>query len=131
MTPRLRAALLEHQIRYKGAVYGGEPSPWLFHHERRNRKAMPGDRIVSKRAALISAVKRAKIPYGRDRGFVTHDLRHRRVTEWLADDRNPAKVQSAIGHKHAATTAWYTHLVKEHLRSLVDDESASAEAATG
>ena len=130
MTPRLRAALAEHAIRYKGAIYDGKESPWVFHHERRNRGAMPGDRIVSLESAFKAAAKRAGIPWGREGGFVTHDLRHRRPTTWIAEGENPHKVQVAMGHAHIETTLWYTYLVKESLRSLVDESEDEKDAAT-
>ena len=53
-------------------------------------------------------------------GFRQHDLRHRRVTTWLADQKSPAHVQEAMGHSDIHTTMGYSHLAKEHLRSLVD-----------
>jgi len=48
--------------------------------------------------------------------FNQHDLRHRRVTTWLAEGKNPVHVKEAMGHADLATTMGYTHLAKEHLR---------------
>ena len=55
-----------------------------------------------------------------------HDLRHRRATTWLADGKNPVHVKEALGHADLRTTMGYTHLVKEHLRSLVNDAKGDA-----
>ncbi len=64
------------------------------------------------------AARRAKLPLDFDR----LDLRHRRVTTWLAEGKNPVHVKEAMGHADLATTMGYTHLAKEHLRSLVEQE---------
>ena len=50
-----------------------------------------------------------------------HDLRHRRVTMWLADEKSAVLVKEAVGHADLRTTMAYTHLAREHLRGLVDD----------
>ena len=60
---------------------------------------------------------RAELP----EGFRQHDLRHRRVTTWLAAEKNPVHVKEAVGHADLATTMMYTHLSKVHLKSLIDD----------
>jgi site-specific recombinase XerD len=49
-----------------------------------------------------------------------HDLRHRRVTKWLAEGRSAALVREARGHADLATTMNYSHLAREHLTGLVD-----------
>ena len=66
-------------------------------------------------AAFKSAARRAKLPLD----FNQHDLRHRRVTTWLAEGKNAVHVKEALGHADLATTMGYTHLAKEHLRCLV------------
>jgi len=50
--------------------------------------------------------------------FHRHDRRHRRVTTWLAAGANPVHVKEGLGHSDLRTTMGYTHLSKEHLRSL-------------
>ncbi len=65
---------------------------------------------------MLSAASRAKLPDG----WVMHDLRHRRVTTWLAEGRSPVLVKEALGHADLRTTMGYTHLAKEHLRALVE-----------
>jgi site-specific recombinase XerD len=64
----------------------------------------------------LSALK-AKTPPG----CRQHDLRHRRITTWLAEEKHAVHVKEAVGHDDLQTTMKYTHLAKEHLRSLVDD----------
>jgi site-specific recombinase XerD len=43
-------------------------------------------------------------------------------TTWLAEGKNPVHVKEAMGHADLATTMGYTHLAKEHLRALVEQE---------
>ena len=69
-------------------------------------------------AAFKSAARRAKLPLD----FNQHDLRHRRVTTWLAEGKNLVHVKEAMGHADLATTMGDTHMAKEHLRSLVEQE---------
>lgn len=121
MTPRFREALAEHVRTYREVEYDGKRSEWVFHHVVTRRHHCAGDRIKSLRAAFNNAVARARLP----KEFVQHDLRHRRVTTWIAAGRDIAKVQSAVGHADIRTTLRYTHLVKEHLLSLVEDSDSS------
>ncbi len=44
------------------------------------------------------------------------------MTTWLAEGKNPVHVKEAMGHADLATTMGYTHLAREHLRSLVEQE---------
>lgn len=67
--------------------------------------------------AFDSAATRAKVP----EGFRRHDLRHRRVTTWLAEGRDVVLVKEAVGYSDLRTAMGYTHLVKEHLRALVEE----------
>ena len=50
-----------------------------------------------------------------------HDLRHRRVTTWLAAGGDAVKVKEAMGHADLRTTMGHTHLIRENLRSLVEN----------
>ena len=79
------------------------------------------------RGAFDSAVARAKLPDG----FRRHDLRHRRVTTWLAAGADVTKVKEAVGHSDLRTTMGYTHLSREHLRSLVDGDTEQAKPKEG
>lgn len=69
----------------------------------------------------FQSVARANLPTG----FRQHDLRHRRVTTWLAQGKSPALVQQAMGHSDVKTTMGYYRFLPEHLRSLVDEVSAA------
>ena len=126
MTPRLRQAMREHFSTYRFAAYDGERSPWVFHH---SQSRVPiynaGDRLKDLRNSFDKAVKRAELP----KGFRRHDLRHRRVMTWLAAGKSAVKVKGAMGHSDLKTTMGYSHLNKEDLRSLVDDESEEAAMA--
>jgi len=122
LTARLRAALQDHAARFRLAVYDGARSPFVFHHTITTRSAIAGQQIRSIRRAFENAAKLAKMPAG----FRRHDLRHRRVTTWLAEGRNVVHVKEAMGHADLSTTMGYTHLVPEHLRSLVEEQPAPA-----
>ena len=83
----------------------------------------------SLRDAVRAAARRAKLP----EAWHLHDLRHRRVTTWIAAGKDIVKVKEAVGHSDLKTTMGYTHLAREHLRELVDEqprsESPTAERA--
>ncbi|MCZ6918294.1 MAG: tyrosine-type recombinase/integrase [Gemmatimonadetes bacterium] len=114
MTPRLAQAMKAHFARYRFVTYGNQPTPWLFHLTCARRSQPAGARIQSFYRSFKAAAKRAKL----SPDFVQHDLRHRRVTTWLAEGQSPVLVKEAVGHANLATTMGYTHLVKEHLRPL-------------
>jgi len=124
ITPRLIQALRDHAARYRMATYAGRRSPWVFHHEFSRRKYTAGERIKAMYGSLKNAAKRASLP----EGFRLHDLRHRRVTTWLAEEKNPVHVKEAVGHSSLATTMKYTHLAREHLKSLVAEADAAPAA---
>lgn len=117
MTPVLRQALVEHRLRYQAARYDGKASPWVFHHLRTQARQHAGERIGSLRYAFHVAAGRAKLP----KELRQHDLRHRRVTEWLRLGKGAALVREAMGHSSIAVTERYLHLVPSHLTALVDD----------
>ena len=127
MTPRLLAALRAHFAAYRFATYGAERSPWIFHHERSRRNATAGARLGSLRHAFGAAAMRAKLPPE----LHQHDLRHRRVTSWLAGGANPVHVKEAVGHADLRTTMDYTHLAREHLKSLVTPPPAEPDHQAG
>lgn len=111
MTPKLTAAMRQHFAAHR---LSGR-SEWVFHHDRTRRKHLQGQRIRSLRTAVRAAAKRAKLPAN----WHMHDLRHRRVTTWLAEGKDVVKVKEAVGHSDLKTTMGYTHLAREHLRDLV------------
>ena len=51
-----------------------------------------------------------------------HDLRHRRVTTCLGEGKSAVLVKEAVGHADLGTTMEYTHLAREHVRGLVEQE---------
>lgn len=118
MTRRLREAMRDHFARFRLVTYHGERSAWVFHHTRDRRHYTAGERVKDFRGAFDSAAKRAKLTDD----FRRHDLRHRRVTTWLAKGKSAALVREAMGHSDLRTTMGYTHLTGDHLQALVDDD---------
>lgn len=125
MTSRLREALRKHQRKYRVRGYGGERSPWVFHHLSPNRWAEPGDRRKTFRDKLGDAMDEAGLP----EEFRPHDLRHRRCTRWLSQGHSPAKVRKAMGHSSLDITLQYEHLVRRDLEGMVEDETRRELAA--
>lgn len=113
MTPRLATALRTHFATYRFAAQ----SPYLFHHSTTKRHHSAGGRIGTLRTAFKSAARRARL----STQFRQHDLRHRRVTTWLAEGRSPVHVQHAMGHSRLETTMAYYQFLPGHLRGLVDE----------
>jgi integrase/recombinase XerD len=126
MTPRLRDAMREHFAKYRLGIYHGQRSAYVFHHTRDRQRSKAGEQIKSLRRAFRAATTRAKVPAVR-----LHDLRHRRVTTWLAEGKSPALVQEAMGHSSIATTLGYKHLAREHLRALVEPTASPVRKAEG
>jgi integrase len=121
MTSPLLAAMREHFAAHRLSGW----SDWVFHHDRTRRKHVRGQRIWSLRTAVRTAANRAKLPAS----WHLHDLRHRRVTTWLAEGKDVVKVKEAVGHSDLKTTMGYTHLAREHLRDLVEDKDTPGSAA--
>ena len=69
-----------------------------------------------------NAAETAKLP----EGWHLHDLRHRRVTTWLAEGKSPVLVKEALGHRDLRTTMGYYRFVLDHLRALVEPNPATA-----
>lgn len=124
MTARLVSAMREH---FRAFRFSHHQSPWVFYHLQRLRHAEAGDRLKTLYRAFNNAADRAQLPAG----FRQHDLRHRRVTTWLAIGKNPVHVKEAMGHSDLRVTMGYTHLAREHLRSLVDEGTAPRQHETG
>lgn len=124
MTKRLREAMRAHMARFRFARYGEPPNPtaWVFHHDRRRRQAKAGARIRGLRRCFSSAVKRAELPID----LHQHDLRHRRVTTWLAEGQPAHIVQKAMGHADLRTTMDYEHLVDADLLQLLEPPRRTA-----
>ena len=127
MTQRLRSALREHFANHRFASYHGERPVWVFHHPVTQGKRQSGKRVGSMRDGFTSASLRAKLPDG----LHQHDLRHRRVTTWLAEGKDVVKVKEAMGHSDLRTTMGYMHLVKENLLSLVESPASVIDIRAG
>jgi integrase len=125
MTLKLRQAMREHFARFRFATYEGQRAPGVFHHTTTRRRARAGERISVLRRAFEGAVNRAKLPSD----LHQHDLRHQRVTTWLAAGGDAVKVKEAMGHADLRTTMGYTHLVRDNLRSLVEPSDQQLRAA--
>jgi integrase len=122
MTPRLRAAARAHLARFSQATYEGKRSPWIFHHLLTQRGAVAGERLNSLYRSFKRAAERAGLPGDLNQ----HDLRHRRVTTWLAQGKSPVLVQKAMGHADLATTMGYSHLLGDDVLALVDEHHQPA-----
>lgn len=123
MTPRLHQAMREHFRRYRFAQYDGKPSPWIFHHLPRYRtgRSKPGELV---RSGFRSRWERLRDDMGLQ-GTPRHDLRHRRVTQWVAEGHPISVVGEAVGHSSPQVTAHYAHLDREHLRQPVEPTGAT------
>lgn len=117
MTRRLRDAFRDHMARFRMATYHGQRTEWVFHHQLDRRHAKAGTRLGGLRRSFASAVERAELPEDLNQ----HDLRHRRVTTWLAEGKAPHLVQKAMGHSDLRTTMAYEHLVADDLLQLVEE----------
>jgi integrase len=111
MTESLHLAMRDHAAAFRLA----NRSPYVFHHTHTTRRAKAGERVKTFRAAIERVCRDANIP----KGWRIHDLRHRRVTTWIAEGRSPALIQEVLGHSTFATTDGYKHLARKHLRALV------------
>jgi integrase len=111
----------DHFARCRFAAYGGRPTSWVFHHERTALRYNAGDRIGSLHSGFRAAADRARLPAG----LHQHDLRHRRVTTWLAEGKPATLVKEAMGHADLRMTMGYTHLTREHLRALVTEDASA------
>ena len=87
----------------------------MFHHVAADRRAEAGDRIANLRRAFQTVAAAAHLPAG----LWPYDLRHTRITRWVAQGHNLALVQKAAGHASMRTTMMYVHLVDDDLSQLV------------
>ena len=107
----LADALRDHGASYR-LVAG---APWVFHHLHRSRRYKAGERIGGLLHSFQNAAERAKLPDD----LRPYDLRHTRITKWVAAGHNLALVQKAAGHSSIRTTMGYVHLVDDDLSALV------------
>lgn len=125
MSARLAEGLREHARRFRFGQYGGEPSPWVFHHTTGHRDTKPGNRVKRFTHTLQEAADRAGIP---DR-WRPYDLRHMRLTRWGETGR-AFLVMELAGHADISTTKRYVSPDNDALHQLVnggaDDEGRDA-----
>ena len=77
-------------------------------------------------SGVKAAARRAKLPPS----FVLHDLRHTRVTSWLAASESAVLVQQALGHSDLKTTmGYYSHVPGGHLATLNKSNALVAQGA--
>ena len=83
---------------------------WLFPGSRPDRPLGVSSIQRACQAAVISAGLRA--------GVTTHTLRHTFATELLEADIDLLTIQGILGHASVSTTAIYTHVRRDRLRSV-------------
>jgi len=110
-------ALREHATLFR---FSAPASPYLFKQLRPDRSTQPGDRL----AGIYMAFKRAAKPLGLA-NLRPHDLRHSFVTRKLAEGVPAQLVMRYVGHADLAATLRYTHLLPEHLRSVVEHSTVA------
>ncbi len=98
----------------------------MFHHPDSRWSHHAGERIKDMSSAVKVAARRAKLP----KEFVIHDLRHSRITSWLAAGESAVAVQAAVGHSDLKTTmGYYTHVPGGHLSTLNKSKALRGETA--
>ena len=119
LTPPARTALadwLERRDRTEAQEVkaGARPSKFLFPgrgaagHLTRNHFY-----VLIQQIAVLAGVSPAKV--------TPHTLRHAFATHLLAGGADLRVIQTLLGHADVATTEIYTHVLDDHLRSLVLD----------
>jgi integrase len=116
MTSRLHQAAQAYFAAYRFAGYSGTRPEYVFHHPENRRHYRAAERVHSYRGAMDTAATKAQLPDG----WHMHDLRHRRVTTWLAAGKSPVHVMQAMGHRDLRTTMGYYRFLPDHLRALVE-----------
>jgi integrase len=119
ITDRLMTALRSHFEDHRLAMFGGQRTEYVIHHEATRRHHLAGKRVRSLRNSFKGAAERAELPAG----FRQHDLRHRRVTTWIAAGHSIATIQMAMGHSDVRTTMGYCSLLPEHTDALLAEPS--------
>jgi len=76
--------------------------------------------FVGRAPAVQTAARAANLPAR----LWPYELRHSRITRWVAQGHNLALVQNAAGHASTRTTILYVHLVDDDLADLVRRSSA-------
>ena len=105
----------------RAVAAGSRPSRFLF----------PGRGATGHltRQQFFVLVRRIAVAAGLDPAHVTpHTLRHAFATHLLAGGADLRVIQTLLGHEDLSTTEIYTHVLDEHLRSLVLEHHPLARA---
>lgn len=81
-----------------------------------NNRGGPLTRIM-----VFNIIKQAARLAGIDKSISPHTLRHSYATHLLEGGANIRQVQELLGHESISTTEVYTHLDRQHLRTVVED----------
>jgi site-specific recombinase XerD len=106
LSPRLLTVLRDYWRQCR-------PRFWLFPQDRKPDRAMDSataERVVA-RAARRAGITRARVG--------PHTLRHCYATHLLEAGTDLRSIQMLLGHANLKTTARYTHVSDQHLRSVV------------
>jgi site-specific recombinase XerD len=106
LSPRLLTVLRDYWRQCR-------PRFWLFPQDRKPDRAMDSataERVVA-RAARRAGITRARVG--------PHTLRHCYATHLLEAGTGLRSIQMLLGHANLKTTARYTHVSDQHLRSVV------------
>lgn len=108
----VRDWLIQRDALEAGRPVGSPPSPWLFPSRGRSGHLT--------RQAFHAILKANALRAGLDPDRVApHRLRHAFATHLLAGGADLRSIQTMLGHASLATTEIYTHVLDEHLRTLV------------
>jgi len=83
--------------------------------------------FVGRAPAVQTAARAANLPAR----LWPYELRHSRITRWVAQGHNLALVQNAAGHASTRTTMLYVHLVDDDLSVLVTPPAARRRRSMG
>jgi integrase/recombinase XerD len=103
----LSPVLLEQLRKYWKAV---RPKEWLF------PGGIPGQPL--NRGAVLHVVKKAALSAGIGKSVSPHTLRHSFATHLLEDGVDIRTIQALLGHRSLKTTALYTYVSPDKVRSL-------------
>ena len=81
-----------------------------------NNRGTPLTRVM-----VFTIIKQAAMLAGIEKSVSPHTLRHSYATHMLEGGANIRQVQELLGHESISTTEVYTHLNRQHLRSVVED----------
>ena len=114
---RLRDALRAHLAWYGPESKAGVKSEWVFHHLTTQRTQVAGERLQDLKKSFQAAKRRSKLPPE----FRQHDLRHTRITRWIARGMPIAQVQIMAGHSKPETTMHYNQWVRSDANEFQEE----------